>query len=558
MVFNGSVMAASEMYTVKDGDVLWKIAKMYDTTWEQLAETNALKNPNLIYPGQELTISMDVPEVDASTKSTNITILHTNDMHGFFLEGDYDGMGAAKLKTVFDMYKAANPNTLILDAGDATQGSNLVTLSKGENAIEVMNALGYDAMTTGNHEFDYDQAQLTKNVDMADFPVLAANIKKADGTDFLTPYIIKEVDGIKVAIFGLITPDTTFLSHPDNSVGLTFEDPSVVAAELVPTLQGMADVVVALVHLGDEGGAFTSTVLANTVDGIDVIIDGHSHSTYSAGMLVNDVVIASTGEKTKNVGIIELVVKGTDVVSVDASLFTKEASADIEGDATVTALMDVIKAENAVIEEEVVATTPEILLGERADVRTGETNLGNLLVQALKEESGADLALTNGGGIRASIDVGEITKGEVLTVLPYGNTVRVIELTGADVIAAIENGIEDYPDAKGAFPHIAGMMVEFDSSQPAGSRVVSVMVGDVALDEAATYSLATNDYLVAGGDGYDMFVGKKVVAELGAMDEVFIDYVNANGTEAGAIQGKFKDVSAMVTGWILDFFQAAA
>ena len=558
MVFNGSVMAASEMYTVKDGDVLWKIAKMYDTTWEQLAETNALKNPNLIYPGQELTISMDVPEVDASTKSTNITILHTNDMHGFFLEGDYDGMGAAKLKTVFDMYKAANPNTLILDAGDATQGSNLVTLSKGENAIEVMNALGYDAMTTGNHEFDYGQAQLTKNVDMADFPVLAANIKKADGTDFLTPYIIKEVDGIKVAIFGLITPDTTFLSHPDNSVGLTFEDPSVVAAELVPTLQGMADVVVALVHLGDEGGAFTSTVLANTVDGIDVIIDGHSHSTYSAGMLVNDVVIASTGEKTKNVGIIELVVKGTDVVSVDASLFTKEASADIEGDATVTALMDVIKAENAVIEEEVVATTPEILLGERADVRTGETNLGNLLVQALKEESGADLALTNGGGIRASIDVGEITKGEVLTVLPYGNTVRVIELTGADVIAAIENGIEDYPDAKGAFPHIAGMMVEFDSSQPAGSRVVSVMVGDVALDEAATYSLATNDYLVAGGDGYDMFVGKKVVAELGAMDEVFIDYVNANGTEAGAIQGKFKDVSAMVTGWILDFFQAAA
>lgn len=560
MVLGSNVFAASEVYTVKEGDVLWKIASMYDTTWEKLAEINKLDNPNLIFPGQELMLEAAMAEetmTDSDMANTEmgdyITLLHTNDMHGFFVEGKYDGMGAAKLKTVFDMYKAENPNTLVLDAGDATQGANLVTLSKGENAIDVMNALGYDVMAVGNHEFDYDQAQLTKNVGMANFPVLGANVKNEDGSDFLPSYVIEELDnGVKVAIFGLITPDTTFLSHPDNSAGLTFQDPAVVAAELVPMLDGMADVVVALVHLGDEGDEFTSTELANTVAGIDVIIDGHSHSTYSEGMTVNGTLVASAGEKTKNVGVIKIMLDDMMVSSVSASLFTKEQSAEIEEDATVLALIEEIQGENAVIEEEVVATTAEVLDGVRENVRTGETNLGNLIAEALLDISGADVALQNGGGIRASIEIGDITKGEVLTVLPYGNTVRVIELSGADLVAAIENGIEDYPDAKGAFPHVAGITVEYDSSQPAGSRVTSLMVAGVAVDEAMTYTLATNDYLVAGGDGYDMFVDKNVVAEFGALDEVLIDFINANGTEKGAFTDRMKDVAQMMTSWLMD------
>ncbi len=477
-----------------------------------------------------------------SSEYKTLTILHTNDMHGFFIEGAYDGMGAAKMKTVFDMYRAASDATLVVDAGDATQGANLVTLSEGANAIKVMNALGYDVMSTGNHEFDYGQAPLLANAAAADFPILAANVKMGDDY-FLTPYVIKEVDGIKVAFFGLLTPDTVFLSHPDNSVGLTFEDPATVAEEMVTTLTPMADVVVALVHLGDEGTANTSTTLANTVSGIDLIIDGHSHSTYPNGELVNGTLIVSTGSKTANVGVVEMSLKDNELLSVGAKLFTKAQSADIAEDAAVLALVEEIKAENAVIEEEVVASTDVELIGVRGEVRTGETNLGNLITAALLDVSGADFALQNGGGIRASIDVGDITKGEVLTVLPYGNTVRVIELTGAEMIAAIENGIDIYPDAKGAFPHIGGMMVEFDSSLAAGSRVVSIMVDGVAIDEAATYTLATNDYLVAGGDGYSMLVGKKVVAEFGAVDEVLIDYINANGTDAGAVTGRIKDIS---------------
>ncbi len=545
MTFGATVQGAMAEYTVKEGDVLWKIAKANGTDWETLAEENALDNPHLIFPGQMLTI----PDYEKK-----VTLLHTNDMHGFFIEGSYDGMGAAKLKTVFDMYDA--DKTLVLDGGDATQGANLVTLSDGATAIEVMNALGYDAMVTGNHEFDYGQEPLLANVAAADFPVLAANIKKDDDSDFLTPYVIKEVDGVKVAIFGLATPETVYKSHPANSEGLTFEDPATAAAALVPTLEGMADVIVCLAHLGDEGDT-TSESVAKAASGIDVIIDGHSHSAYAEGIVVGDTLIASAGEKTANVGVIEVKLTNGVVSGTSAKLFTKDDAEGIEEDATVAALIEKINTANAVIEEEIVSTTEEVLVGERADVRTGETNLGNLIAESILDISDADVALTNGGGIRSSIDVGDITKGEVLTVLPYGNTVVKIELTGADIIAALEVGLTDYPEAKGAFPHIAGMTVEFDSSKEALSRVTSVMIGDVAVDEAATYTLVTNNFLQAGGDGYKMFDGKTVAGEYGAMDEVLIDYINANGTSGGALTERIKDIAVATTGWIIDILTAA-
>lgn len=483
----------------------------------------------------------------------SITILHTNDMHGFFVEGAYDGMGAAKMMTFFDKMRALSANTLTLDAGDATQGANIVTLTKGENAIKILNALSYDAMTLGNHEFDYGSEQLLKNITAADFPMLAANITvTATGKDYATPYIIKEVDGLKVAIFGLATPETTYKTHPDNVVGLTFKDPFETAKALVPTLKAQADIVIGLVHLGDEG-EYVNSKLAG-IEGLDVVIDGHSHSTYANGKLVDGLLIASTGEKTKNVGVIELSVKDKTIVSKDAYLYTKAQSLSSTDEPTMKALIDTLQAVNSEIENEVVASTPEVLVGEKAVVRTGESNLGNLIAESLLDISGADVALTNGGGIRSSIDVGDITKGEVLTVLPYGNTVRVIEVTGADLVAAIENGVSDYPVAKGAFPHIAGMTVEFDSSKEKSNRVVSLKIGGVAVDLTKTYTLATNDYLVAGGDTYSMFVGKKVVAEYGAMDEVLINFINKNGIEKGALTGRIKDISAATTAVIFDFF----
>lgn len=483
-----------------------------------------------------------------------LTILHTNDMHGFFVEGKYDGMGAAKLAAKINEFRADYKNVLLLDAGDATQGNNLVTLSKGENAIKVMNTMKYDAMTAGNHEFDYGKERLLELTDMADFPVLAANVKKADGSDFLTKYVIKEMNGLKVGIFGLATPETVFKSHPKNSEGLTFLDPVDTAKEMVKELEGKVDVIVALAHLGMEGND-TSVKLAENVTGIDVIIDGHSHTELPQGMVINGTLIAQAHEKTKNLGVIQFAIKDGDVVSKSADLFTKAQAANLQEDPAVKAVIDEIKAANQQIEAEVVAVSPVVLNGETANVRTGETNLGNLITAAMMDISGADVALMNGGGIRTTIDTGEVTKGEVLTVLPFGNTVTVIKVTGADLKAAMENGIDSYPNEKGAFPHIGGMIVTFDPSKEAGNRVVEIKVGGQLLDEAKTYTLVTNDFLAAGGDGYSMFKGKDVVAEYSALDEVLIQYIQTNGFDEAKTDGRIQAINAATS--MIDLLFAA-
>lgn len=471
-----------------------------------------------------------------------LTIVHTNDIHGFYVEGKYDGMGAAKIGAYVDAVRAANTNTLFLDAGDALQGNNLVTLSEGEYGVQIMNMLGYDAMTIGNHEFDYGADRLLELEGLMTFPLIAANIKYDDGTDFSTPYIIKEMDGFKVGIFGLATPETLYKSHPDNTVGLVFEDPSVAAARMVAELGSQVDVIIALSHLGIEGDV-SSKLLAETVTGIDLIIDGHSHSDLDYGLEVNGTLIVQAGEKSKNLGVVKFDIEDGKVISVYAYQYDKSEAAAGDEKQVILDLVTELKALNAIIENEVVAYSPVELNGERAFVRTGETNLGNMLTEALLDISGADIALTNGGGIRTSIDIGDVTKGEVLTVLPFGNTVRVIELTGADVIAAIENGIAKYPEANGGFPHIAGITVKFDSTKEAGSRVVEILVNGVLLDETTTYTLVTNDFLVAGGDGYKMFKGKKVVAEYGAMDEVLTDYMDTVGFGKAALTGRIKDIN---------------
>ncbi len=551
MLLFTSYSMAADVYTVKSGDVLWKIAFDHNTTAQKLADINNLENPDLIFPDQILKLSDDAsadsnkenePEPVATGKT--IQILHTNDMHGFFLEGKYDGMGAAKLKTLLDQKKAENPNTLVLDAGDAMQGSNLVTLSKGEKATVVMNKMGFDAMVAGNHEFDYGLEILAGNDKLLNFPMLAANVTDADGKNILKDYIVKEIDGVKIGIIGLATPETTFKSHPDNTKGLVFEDPAITTKRLVKKLrdeEGVA-LVVAVAHLG-ETGEWPAAESAE-VGGVDVIVDGHSHVFYEQGKLVGDTLIVSTGEHTKNLGVVTIELdKDNKVVSKKAELITKEMAKDVVPNQEIADIINEIVEENKVIEEEVVAKTEIELNGERGFVRTGETNLGNILTAALKDVAKSDLALTNGGGIRTSIDVGDITKGEVLKVLPFSNTVRVIELTGADVKAAIENGIADYPKTKGAFPHIAGMTVTFDSSKKAGERVVSLKVDGKDIDLEKTYTLATNDFLVAGGDGYEMFKGKNVVGEYNAMDQVFIDYIAKNGTDAGKLTGRMKEIN---------------
>lgn len=478
---------------------------------------------------------------------TKLVILHTNDTHARILESKNDGMGFAKLATEIAQIRAANPNVLLLDAGDTLHGQTFATLTKGENIIKLMNLLKYDAMTPGNHDFNYDQNQLVALSAKMSFPLLSSNVKKSDGTPLFTPSVIKEIGGLKVGLFALSTPETAYKTHPNNVAGLTFADPVAEAKAMVAELQDKTDVIVCLSHLGlDEGSEFTSKKVAEAVPGIDVIVDGHSHTVLKEGLKVGTTLIGQTGDYDKNLGIIEITVSGGKVSDSKASLFTKEQGAALTPDPAMTALIADLDKSNKAITDVKVGSTAVVLDGERGKVRRGETNLGNLITAAMLDATGADVAFTNGGGIRASIDAGDITKGEIITVLPFGNYVVVKNVTGQDLLDALELGVGKYPEENGPFPHVAGITFTFDAGKPAGTRILSATAKGSPIDPKATYVLATNDFMAAGGDGYKMFADDKIKGEFPALDEIVTTYLTKVGSVSPTVDGRVKVVGTPV------------
>jgi 2',3'-cyclic-nucleotide 2'-phosphodiesterase (5'-nucleotidase family) len=545
LVISTMVMPAfAESYTVQSGDVLWKIADMYGVTVDALVEVNGIENRNLIYPGDVLQIpGTEVVEEPATDEEVMISIVHTNDTHARVEAGGYDGMGFERVATIVSQIEAANPNTLVLDAGDAFHGQTIATLNEGESIVKIFNEIGYDVMTPGNHDFNYGKERLLELDEMAEFPILAANVYYDDYSEFLPGYTVKEIDGVKVGIFGISTPETVYKSHPANTEGLEFFDPVIASKLMVAKLEDDVDVIVGLVHLGlDESSIHTSRLVAENVEGIDLIVDGHSHTELPEGLMVGNTLIAQAGGYDNNVGIVDLVVKNGMVTSKSARLINKEEAAELEPDPAITAIIAEVKEANDLITEEFVSENSIELVGEREFVRAGETNLGNLITDSMVEFTGADVALTNGGGIRASIPADDITVGDVITVLPFGNYVVTIDVTGAEIVEALEHGLSAYPETLGAFPHIAGMNVVFDPSQEVGSRVVEVTVGEEELDMEATYSLATNDFLAAGGDDYTMFGDNEITALYPGLDEILIEYFKEYGTEGSPVEGRIQTV----------------
>jgi len=464
-------------------------------------------------------------------------ILHTNDTHGRIEEGSYAGMGFPKVATLVKQHRSEG-DVLLLDAGDTFHGQTIVNLNEGEAAVRIMNEMGYDAMTLGNHDFNFGQERIKELEEMANFPVIAANLDP----QLVEPYTIKEIAGVKVGIFGLATPETTYKTHPKNVEGLTFVNPYEVAEEMVSELAGQTDMIIALSHLGlSEGSEYTSRGVAENVSGIDVIIDGHSHTVLEEGLMVNGTLIAQAGEYDKNLGVVDVTVSEGEVTA-QASLITKEEAADVEKDEAVLSVIEEVQAANEEITSTVVGKTAVELNGEREFVRSGETNMGNLVADSMLTKTEADVAITNGGGIRASIDEGEVTKGEVITVLPFGNTTVVKKLTGAQLLDAVEHGLSQYPALEGLFPQVAGMQIIFDGDRPAGERVISLKVNGEPVDHDAVYEVATNDFMAAGGDGYEVFQGTETVIEAGGLEELVMNYISQRGTVAPKEEGRIIEV----------------
>lgn len=476
-----------------------------------------------------------IASVYADEDSVVITIVHTNDTHSRVDAG----IGFAKVATKIKEIKESNPNTLVVDAGDTLHGQTFATISKGESILDLMNAIGYDVMTPGNHDFNYGQERLLELTGYANFPIISSNLVKSDGTTLLDPYIIKEIGGLRIGIFGLSTPETAYKTNPLNVEGLTFANPAEISKKMVAELEEKGvDAIIALAHLGiDKESTDTSYSVRDNAKGIDLIIDGHSHSLLKdIDNEGKDTIIVSTGEYNNNLGIVNLVFEGGKLKAIEPSLFTIEDAEDLVGDDEIAALINATTEKNKVITSVVVGKTDVILNGEREQVRGGETNLSNLITDSMLNLTGADIAITNGGGIRASIQPGEITMGDIITVLPFGNYVVVKEYTGDKVLQAIEHGTASYPDLAGSFAQVAGITYTLDLNQEAGKRVKDVKVAGKALDLNKKYKVATNDFMAVGGDDYTMFMEGDLVVEMGGLDEILLKYVEGLDSIPAAVR----------------------
>ncbi|KAA0966856.1 multifunctional 2',3'-cyclic-nucleotide 2'-phosphodiesterase/5'-nucleotidase/3'-nucleotidase [Sporosarcina sp. ANT_H38] len=520
-----------------------------------------------------LSLSAITPVIAAETPVSatgdfSLTVLHTNDTHANLAS-------TAERAALVKKLKAEKPYNVLLDAGDVFSGTLYFNEFKGQADLAVMNYLEYDAMTFGNHEFDLGTSAeghkaLADFIKGAKFPFVGANTnfsadplfdglqsktieaKAEDGKIYNG--IIKEVNGEKVGIFGLTTAETKDISSPEK---VTFSNYIVEAKEAVTAFEKAGvNKIIALTHIGynDSDNIDNDLLLAKNVPGIDIIVGGHTHVKLDEPHVVNKdtepVVIVQANEYNKFLGQLDITFdeKGVikDYSGVLHAVGGENAATDADAAKLIKPFSDTVKA---TMEKPTGATADVFLSGLRdlGGVRAGETNLGNLitdgmLAKAKEIDPSTVIAFQNGGGIRTSIPKGPITYGQAIGVLPFGNSLALIELSGAELKSVFEHSVKDYPKESGGFLHFAGMKLIFDGKAEAGKRVVSITIDGKEIESDKSYKVATNVFTAQGGDGYDML--KKAyedgrVREPGFVDwESFAEHMKSIGTINSEIEGR--------------------
>ena len=475
------------------------------------------------------------PNGSASTKS-EVIIFHTNDMHARVSSADDYGssIGLAEISAAVSATKFFHPSTLWLDAGDTLHGMPRINISNGENMVFLLNSSSLDALVPGNHDYNYGANQLIKLSKKLKPLVLSANtVKSGTSKNVFKPYKIYRLpNGIKVGVFGLSTPETAYKSNPKNTTGITFLDPVVQSKLMVSLLKSKCDLIVAVMHMGlDESSEFTSKRIAMESSGIDLIVDGHSHTTLSEGLKVNDTLIVQTGWHDYNLGQVTIQFEDHKIMDISARLLSSDDVKAISSvpDSKIQKTLKQIDQKNEKLFNEVIAHSTKHLSSNRLLVRRGEAELGNLCADAFRWKTGADIAIINGGGLRSDLPEGNVTRGDIMAIFPFGNTIQTAEVNGYTIRAMLEHSVFGYPASFGGFLDVSGLTFSFDPTQPADHRVSEIFVGDELLDNNKTYTLTANDFLFVGGDNYSMLNSPKIIGEYGTCEEILAEYLNVVG-----------------------------
>lgn len=482
-----------------------------------------------------------------------LKIVHTNDIHSRVVENSKSGIiGVPKLKTLIDSHIKDSDMNFVLDSGDTYHGQSIATLVQGESIAQLIGDCGYDAMTAGNHDWNYGKDRLKELVkitdenDIRDFKMLTGNVINNDGTAFFDDeYLIKSVEKngetLKVGVFGVIDPRIYSKISPSNVSGISFTDMKEYSEKAVDYLETQGcQLIIALTH------SYSPVQLASSVDGVDLWLAGHEH------IKLDETVTTPNGEKTRvvengyylyDVGLIELdfdLNENNEIENLEYKTSDKDYSlcAEVAPDDTVLSQLSKIQQAQSVILNRVVGTSPADLDGVWENLRIDETNLGRAVTDAYLLETGADVAFENAGGIRASINKGDVTYGDILSVMPYGNYIVTKQVSGQYLLDILETSIDiqiksieaynsgvydAWPTNSGSTLQIGGMTVKYDITKPFGERVQSAFVGSNPLDKESKYTVATNNF-VAVSDVYPQLAQKEESGEFSACDEAFIKY----------------------------------
>lgn len=491
------------------------------------------------------------PEISiAATEDTTefcIRIVHTNDIHARVEENAKSKIiGMPKLKTLIDTYTKGADMDLVLDSGDLFHGQPVATLVQGASVAKLLKACGYDAMTAGNHDWNYGKERLKELVSMADIQMLAGNVVEENGKPFfdnsyLCESVTKNGQELKVGVFGVVDPEMYGRTAPANVEKLTFQNAETYAKKAASELEEMGcDIIIGLAHTYDP------VALASKVNGVDLWLAGHEHMEVDTKVSTPDGAssyVVENGYYLYEAGLIDLdcsLDARGDVKEVAIRTGKKEyeEAAALEENKTVRMVLDDIKKEQSGVSGQVVGRSPEALDGDWYSLRIGETNLGRAVTDAYLLETGADVAFENAGGIRSSVSAGAVTYGDVVGISPFGNYIVTRKLTGAQIRSILETSLEiqaenivandsgeydAWPESNGSYLQAGGITVEYNPALGSGHRVISVQVGDQALEEQKLYTVAVNNYLATSQD-YPELSSAEEAGEYSACEEALIKY----------------------------------